>query len=68
MKKLDVGNSLKEHRKSRGLTQVKLSCETNISQQNISRWEKNTHIPDVISCLILAKFYGITIEELIGED
>jgi transcriptional regulator with XRE-family HTH domain len=41
---------------------------TGIKQQNISRWENNKAIPSIENCEILADFYGITIDELIGRD
>ena len=63
---MNIGEALKEQRQKMGLTQSQLAKETGIKQQNISRWENNTHIPDVLQCVKLAKYYGITIEELIG--
>ena len=63
---MDIGEALKQQRKQWGMTQSQLAKATGIKQQNISRWENNTHIPDVLECAILAKFYGITIDELIG--
>lgn len=63
---MDIGKALKEQRENAGLSQAALARETGIKQQNISRWESNMHIPDVMQCAVLAKYYGITIEELIG--
>ena len=65
---MNIGKALKEQRQRLGISQSQLAKDTGIKQQNISRWENNTHIPDVVQCLILAKYYGITIEELIGEE
>ena len=63
---MNIGEALKQQRQRMGISQSQLARDTGIKQQNISRWENNTHIPDVIQCSILAKYYGITIEELIG--
>lgn len=63
---MNIGEALKEQRQKAGLTQSQLAKETGIKQQNISRWENNTHIPDVLQCVKLAKYYDISIEELIG--
>lgn len=65
---MDIGTALKQQRERLGITQSELARATGIKQQNISRWENNAHIPDVIECLTLAQYYGITIEELIGAD
>ena len=65
---MDIGTALKQQREHAGISQSELARATGIKQQNISRWEKNAHIPDVLECLILAKYYGITIEELLGAD
>ena len=63
---MNIGEALKQPRLRMGISQLQLAKATGIKQQNISRWERNTHTPDVSQCAILAKFYGITIEELIG--
>ena len=63
---MNIGEALKQQRMRLGISQSELAKATGIKQQNISRWESNTHIPDVLQCVILAKYYGITIEELIG--
>ena len=65
---MNIGEAIKEQRLRLGISQSELAKATGIKQQNISRWENNTHIPDVTQCVILAKYYGIMIEELIGID
>jgi len=64
----DLGNTLKEHRRALGISQSDLARATDIKQQNISRWESNIHIPDIMDCIKLADFYGITLDELVGRD
>lgn len=62
----NIGNSLKEHRQICGYTQSELAKRTGIKQQNLSRWESNIHNPDIVDCIKLANFYGITLDELLG--
>lgn len=62
----NYGFELKQQRIIYNLSQTQLSKATGISQQNISRWESNKVIPSIEHCEILANFYGITIDELIG--
>lgn len=65
---INFGEALKEQREINGLSQNKLAKLTGISQQNISRWEKEEKIPSIVFCAQLADFYGISIDELIGRD
>ena len=63
---MNIGEGIKQQRLRLGISQSELARAVGISQQNISRWENNTHIPDVIQCSILAKYFDVTLEELIG--
>ena len=65
---INIGSSLKEHRENANLTQTQLANQTGIKQQNLSRWENNTHVPNVIDCIKLANFYQISIDYLIGYE
>lgn len=62
------GTEIKYQREINGYSQRDLAQRTGIKQQNISRWENNQAIPSIENCEILADFYGITIDELIGRD
>ena len=62
------GKELKSHRENNNLSQGQLAQLTGIKQQNISRWESNQAIPSIINIVILADFYGITVDELIGHE
>lgn len=66
--RLNYGEALKQQRKLNGYTQEQLSKETGILQPNISAWENNVYTPSIDFCVILADFYGITLDELIGRD
>ena len=63
---VDIGRALKEQREWAGLSQNELAKKTGLKQQNISRWESNTHIPNVRDCMILTMFYGISLDVLVG--
>ena len=60
------GTAMKELRLERGLSLRQVEQATGISNQNLSRWERNEVMPSVDACVLLAKFYGVSIEELIG--
>ena len=65
---IKYGEGLKYQRELHGLSQCELARKTGIKQQNISRWEKDEAFPNIDFCVILADFYGITLDELIGRD
>lgn len=62
------GEYLKEQRKLNNETLESLSKKTGISKQNMSRWERNEVEPTIRFCVMLADFYGITLDELIGRE
>ncbi|MCM1306630.1 MAG: helix-turn-helix transcriptional regulator [Bacteroides sp.] len=61
-------NRIKELREENALTQHELSRKTGISQANISRWEKNVIIPNVLDCWKLAEFFNVSVDYLIGRE
>lgn len=65
---INYGKSLKEQRENLGLSLKKLSTETGISFQNLSRWERNEVIPKIDFCVILADYYKISLDELINRE
>ena len=65
---MNYSEGLKYQREINGLSQSELARRTNISQQNISYWERGIKEPGITFCIILADFYGITIDELVGRD
>ena len=65
---IKIGDELKFHRRKAKLSQIELAKKIKTSQQNISRWEKNEVEPSISFCIILADFYRITLDELIGRE
>lgn len=64
----NYGEELRQQRLISGYTQEQVSKATGISQSNISAWENNVYAPSIDFCIILADFYGITLDELVGRD
>lgn len=60
------GTIIKELRKKHNLTQEQLAECMGVSSQAISKWENNISYPDVSLLPILANFFQITIDELLG--
>lgn len=65
---MKYGDGLKYQREINGLSLLDVEKATEISNQNLSRWENNKVEPKINFCVTLADFYGITIDELIGRD
>ena len=62
------GEALRCHRELNNLSQMELSKHTGLSQQAISLWEKDLRVPSIANCIVLADFYGITLDELVGRE
>ena len=60
-----IGATIKKLRGAKGLTQEELAEAVNISYQAVSKWE-NGGSPDLEMLPILANYFGVTIDELMG--
>ncbi len=63
---MKCSEALKYQREIKGYTQSSLAKETGISQQKISYYESGKHSPSIDDCIVLANFYGISLDELVG--
>ena len=68
MKENSFKNNLKMLRQERGLGQVELAKELGISKGIISLWENGLREPGMSSLIILAKFFDVSIDFLVGID
>lgn len=59
-------NNLKKLRKNRGLTQIQLQIATGIEQALLSKFERGERIPPTETLIILADFYGVSIDYLLA--
>ncbi|KSU30842.1 transcriptional regulator Cro/CI family [Lactococcus lactis subsp. lactis] len=57
---------LKELRKGKGLTQQKVADSLNISQPNYRRWESGERSPSVETLIMLADYFDVSIDYLLG--
>ena len=65
---MNFGEELKFQRTKRNKTLKEVERDTGISNSNLSRWESGKVLPNIGFCVILADYYGITLDELIGRD
>lgn len=61
----NLANKLKILRKERNIQQEKLATFLNVSVQAVSKWENGNTCPDISLLPDIARFYGITVDELL---
>ena len=66
--KLNIGNRIKELRRSKDITQEEFAEYLGVSYQSVSRWENSICYPDMELLPIMADFFGVTVDSLMGVD
>jgi Predicted transcriptional regulators len=65
---INMGDTIKKLRRERDFTQEKFAEYLNISPQAVSRWETNAAYPDIALIPVIANFFGVTADVLLGMD
>ena len=60
--------NLKKLRRKADITQDKLAEFIGVSPQTVSKWERAETYPDIETLPILSGYFGVTIDELLGND
>ena len=63
---MEFNEKLQELRKRKGLTQEELAEELFVSRTAISKWESGRGYPNIDSLRSIAKFFSVTIDELLS--
>lgn len=58
-------SNLKKFRKTAKLTQEQVAEKLNVSRQSVAKWESGESLPDIENCILLAKLYNVTIDDLV---
>ena len=61
-------DTLKELRTEKGIGQVKLAQELGVSKGVISLWENGLREPTMTSLILIADYFGVTIDFLVGRE
>ena len=62
---LYLSDKLKEMRSKKNISQEKLAQYLNVSFQAVSKWENGNSYPDITLLPDIARFFGITVDELL---
>lgn len=55
-------------RKMKKLSQEQVAEEVGVSRQAYAKWESGETTPDVVACMQLAKFYDVSLDELVNHS
>ena len=65
---MELEHRLVELRKEKNLSQEELAEKLYVSRQTISNWERGKTYPDINSLLLIATYFGISLDNLIRGD
>ena len=68
MKKIVISQKIKEYRSQKKVTQKELANLLGVSCQSISKWEREECYPDISLLPIIADYFGVSVDCLLGHD
>lgn len=69
MKELKIGETIKELRGDKGVSQETLAAVCDVSMQAVSKWENGQSCPDIAFLPLIAEYFQVSIDYLLtGED
>lgn len=63
-----LNENIKKLRLARGISQVELALELNVSKQCVSNWENDNIQPSVEMLVKIARFFGVSTDYLLDMD
>lgn len=61
-----LANKLRTLRKNKNVTQEEIAAKLSVTYQAVSKWERGVSSPDISMLPVIARYYGITIDELLN--
>ena len=68
MDSIKVGTIIAARRKGKGITQEELACHLGVSKPAVSKWESGQSYPDILLLPVLAAYFNISVDELLGYE
>ncbi|MCM1054089.1 MAG: helix-turn-helix domain-containing protein [Bacteroides sp.] len=66
--KISLGENLRALRNKENVTQEQLSEALEVSPQAVSRWENEASFPDISILPVIANYFNVTVDYLLGVD
>lgn len=66
MKEINLAEVLTTKRREKGITQDELAAYIGVSKASVSKWETGVNLPDITLLPVLASYFDISIDALIG--
>ena len=65
---IEIANRLVQLRKEKGFSQEELAAQLGISRQAVYKWERAESSPDTDNLILLARLYGMSLDQLLSTD
>ena len=65
---MEFNEKLQELRKQKVLTQEELASQLYVTRTAVSKWESGRGYPNIDSLKAIARFFGVTVDELLSTD
>ena len=62
----NLGNTICRLRRKKGVTQETLADFIGVTKASVSKWETGSTLPDIQVLPLLAVFFEVTVDELVG--
>lgn len=59
---MEIKCRLKQLRKEKKISQIKLQMDTGIEQALISKYENNARVPTTETCIVFAEYFDVSID------
>lgn len=63
-----ISENIRILRKNKKWTQEELAEKLDVSRQAVAKWESGETIPDINNCMVLAKLFEVTLDDLVNYD
>jgi len=65
---MTLGEKLRTARNNSGISQAALAKQIHVSRQAVSKWEADRGVPDIENLQILARVFGMSLDELLDQE